>query len=148
MTKLFAFSVIVFALALQGCAGGGSGDIKLNNTVVFTYSQGPGRSGTISFTGNTWQARRAGATITATTPTENGDRVTLTTPNPSSVPAHFGANQVTLQVTIDGTSYSPTSGFTLTVSNASGNFAGSFSGPMTSGAGSIEVTSGTFLIQF
>lgn len=148
MRKLLVSSAAVGALLLAGCGGGGNGQTKPNSNVAITYSQGFGHSATISFTGNTWQARRIGTTITATTPTIDGDRVILTTPNPANVPADFGPNQITLQFTIDGTIYTPADGFSLTVSNASGNFAGSFSGPMTSGAGSIEVTSGSFLIQF
>lgn len=133
---------------LSGCAGGGTGDIPHNSSVVVSYSEGPGHSGTISFAGNTWKARRAGSTITATTPTENGDQITMTTPNPASTPSVFQPNQITMRVVIDGTTYTPVGGFTLTVSNASGNFAGTFSGPMTSATGSMEVSSGTFQIQF
>jgi hypothetical protein len=148
MRRLLAFGAGLGAIVLSGCAGGGTGDIKPNSNIVVAYSQGPGHSGTISFTGNSWKAHRSGSTITVTTPTENGDQITLTTPNPVNIPSVFQPNQITLQVTIDGATYTPAGGFTLTVSNASGNFAGTFSGPMTSAAGSIEVSSGTFLVQF
>ncbi|MBX7131524.1 MAG: hypothetical protein K1X67_02485 [Fimbriimonadaceae bacterium] len=133
--------------ALAGCGGGGD-STKANSTVTVNYSAGVGQTGTISFTGNTWQATKTANTITATTPLENGDRVTITTPNPSTVPATYTSAQVTVNVIIDGTTYTPADGFTVTVTNAAGNFAGNFTGPLVSGGSTIEVTSGTFLIQY
>lgn len=134
-------------VVLAGCGGGGD-STKANSTLAVTYGVGVGQTDTISFTGNTWQAIKTANTLTATTPLENGDRVTITTPNPSTVPAIYSSGQVTVNVIIDGTTYTPASGFTVTVTNAAGTFAGTFTGPLVSGGNTIEVTSGTFLIQY
>ena len=147
MRRLQTILTLCTLAALVGCGGGGD-STKANSTLTVTYGVGVGQTGTLSFTGNTWQATKTANTITATTPLENGDRVTVTTPNPATVPATYSSGQVTVNMIIDGTTYTPANGFTLTVTNAAGNFAGSFTGPLVSGGSTIEVTSGSFLIQY
>lgn len=149
-SRMFISRILVLGslcLGLIGCGGVGD-STKPNSMVTVNYSSGPGQTGTISFTGNTWQATRSATTITATTPLENGDRVTVTTPNPAGVPATYQWNEVTVSVMVDGVTYTPAPGFTLTVTNASGNFAGTFTGPASSAGSDIEITSGSFLIQY
>lgn len=149
--KRFLVSLVAFAALslICGCGGGGTGGGggNQNSEIRLSYIEGFS-TGTLTFRGNTWKATSTANSISVTTPTENGDSVAIVTPNPTVVPATYDRSNADVTVVIDGTTFTPDASFRITVEDASGIFSGTFTGSMSSGGRTIDLTSGTFACQY
>lgn len=150
MRSLFLGLMLVSVLLVAiGCGGGGTdgGGGNQNSEIRLSYIEGFS-TGSLTFRGNTWKATQSANAISVSTPTENGDSVSIVTPNPTVVPATYDRSQANVTVVIDGTSFTPDASFRITIDDASGIFTGTFTGSMSSGGRTIDLTSGTFACQY